>query len=261
MKEVVDDVIALRAPDPGGLQRMMTLSFGVHIGVLLLLFLLPRDWITRAREQPILITVNLGGSIGEKSGGETQVGGKPVEEVAPPPKRPEPPRPIPEQKEVMSVPPKTPPKPAPSKPAETAPAPAPPAARPPATGAQVTPGTARAETGTTGQGTGLTSGGGFGGPAVATDSAFCCPEYLGIVQRLIDVNWKQRVQSESGATRIKFEIYRNGTVSRPEVEQSSGLPMLDIASRAAISGLKLPPLPPEYKEDKLIVHITFTYKR
>ena len=56
-------------------------------------------------------------------------------------------------------------------------------------------------------------------------------------------------------------INRDGSFSRPEVEQSSGSALLDIFSRDAFNGLRLPPLPKAYSEDKLTIHLKFPYVR
>jgi TonB family protein len=258
MQEVIDDVIALRRPDPGGLSRAISVSFGVHVGVLLVLFLLPRDWIVGRQAAPILMTISLGGSTGDRSGGLNQVGGRQVDEVAPPPKRPEPIRPVarPDPERVstaVKAPPKTAAPPDASSAARAA-------TRTPATGKEVTKGVALAETGATGQGTGLTFGGGAGGASATLDSDFCCREYVEEMLRRIRANWKN-VQPENGTTVIKFRVLRDGTISAPEVERSSGSAMLDLASRAAFSGLRLPPLPEQYKEDTLTIHLTFPYQR
>lgn len=259
MKEIIDDVIALRRPDPDGLSRAISGSVAVHVGILLILFLVPREWLVGRQAPPILMTISLGGSTGDRSGGMNQVGGRQVDQVAPPPKRPEPIRPVARpDPEAVVAPTKAPPKKA-TPPTETAPA-ARAATRTPATGAAITKGVALAETGTTGQGTGLTFGGGSGGASATLDSDFCCREYIEEMLRRIRANWKN-VQPESGTTVIRFEIRRDGTITAPEVERSSGSTMLDLASRSAFSGLRLLPLPDQYKEDKLTIHLTFPYQR
>jgi TonB family protein len=132
--------------------------------------------------------------------------------------------------------------------------------RPPTTGAQVTRGTAAADVGATGQGTGLTIGGGAGGASVTVDADFCCKEYIEELLRRIRAQWKN-VQDEAGTTVMVFEIGRDGSYTGLKVEKSSGSTMLDIASRAAFTNLKLPPLPDQYKEPTLKIHLAFPYQR
>jgi len=259
MHEAVDDVIQRRRIDPGGLGRIMSASMAIHVVTVVVLLALPKAWLSREQPKPILMTISLGGSLGERSGGMVAAGARPVEQVAPPPKRPAPIPPATSQKpNVTAMPAKAPPKVAP-KAAETSAA-ASPVIRAPTTGAQITRGTAVADTGATGQGTGLTFGGGAGGASITLDSEFCCKEWADEVARRISANWK-RVQPETGMTTVMFEILRDGTFTTPVVEKSSGSVLLDVASKAAFDRLKLPGLPKEYTEDRLKIHLTFPYVR
>ncbi len=93
------------------------------------------------------------------------------------------------------------------------------------------------------------------------DVDFCCKDYLSEVVRRIEEKWQPyRMQPESGTTIIVFEILKDGTFTKPEYEKRSSIP-LDIASMAAFQGVRLPPLPPEYREDRLRVHLSFPYVR
>lgn len=59
-----------------------------------------------------------------------------------------------------------------------------------------------------------------------------------------------------------FTILRDGTVADIAVEKSSGNQTLDfIATRALRLTQKVPPLPPEYTNPTLRVHLTFEYQR
>lgn len=259
MHEAVDDVIQRRRVDPGGLGRIMSASVALHVATVLVVFALPKAWLTREQPKPLLMTISLGGSLGERSGGMVAAGARPVEQVAPPPKRPEPIPPATSRKpSAMAMPAKTPPKARP-KAAEPNTAPSP-MARPPTTGTQITRGTAVADTGATGQGTGLTFGGGAGGATVTLESDFCCKEYIEEMLRRIREKWNS-VQPVSGQTTLVFEIRKDGTFTKPDVEKSSGWPPLDIASKAAFDKLVLPPLPKEYAESTLKIHLTFPYVR
>ena len=259
MQESIDPVLAMCRSDPDGLRRTMSVSFAIHVGVVFVALVLPRGWFVKETPKPMLMTISLGGSLGEKSGGMTQAGARPVEQVAPPPKRPAPvPAATPPKPAAITVKPKTPSKEPPKAAAASTAATAVP--RPPTTGAQVTRGTAAADTGATGQGTGLAIGGGAGGASVTLDSDFCCKEYIEELLRRIRERW-QNVQPETGTTVMVFEIKRDGSITRPDVEKSSGSTMLDIASRAALTNLKLPPLPEQYKEPTLKIHLAFPYTR
>lgn len=243
-----------------GLRRTMTISLGVHVSIVLILFLLPRDWLARNKPEPILISLALG-SPGEKTSGMTSAGAQPIEQVAPPPKRPAPlPVVTPPKTEAIAVPTKPPTK-TPPKPADTPPVPNQ-AVRPPTTGAVVAPGTAAAATRATGMGQGLTITGGAGGATAKIDENFCCQEYLQEQLRRIQDIWNRSRfnQPETGETTLVFEIRRDGTFTKPQVEKSGGL-LLDLASQAAFIGLQLQPLPERYTGATLKIHLTFPYVR
>lgn len=241
-----------------GLQRMMLVSFGVHIGVVAALFVLPHDWFVREKPLQIPMTLSMG-TPGEKTGGQTPIGGRAIQEVAPPP-----PRPTPQQ---VATPPKTSAIAVPDKPVTkpqnrpTDPQPTQLPDRPPVTGAKVTPGSSVAATGATGQSTGLSVGGGAGGATAVLAADFCCKAYAEEVLRRIKVNWQPHLQQETGETIIVFEIRRDGTFTKPVVEKSSGSVMLDLASQAPFSNLRLLPLPEEYTGATLKIHLVFPYKR
>jgi outer membrane biosynthesis protein TonB len=257
MHEPVDDIVQRRRADPQGLGRAMSASVAVHVGAVLVMFLVPPDWYTTAKAEPILMTISLGGSPGEKTSGMIAAGARPVEEVAKQPKRPEP------------IPPAPPPKTAPiavaTKPPVKPPAKTDPSAgavtRPPTTGTEVTKGTAVAETRSTTQGTGLQVGGGGAGDAqIKVDTSFCCPDYLSDVLQRIQRVW-DRNQPVSGENTVVFVIRRDGTVSGLEMEKPSGNVMLDIASMDVFKRLVLARLPAEYTAESLKVHLKFPYVR
>ena len=129
-----------RAPD--NLGRMVWVSLGIHLLFVTVLFVLPREWFVEREPDVMKITIALGGGAEKTAGGQTSVGSRAIQEVAPPPKRPPP------------VLPATPPKTAAAatvKPAAKPYAPplpdSPPNPRPPTTGAKVTPGSSAAEIG------------------------------------------------------------------------------------------------------------------
>ena len=62
------------------------------------------------------------------------------------------------------------------------------------------------------------------------------------------------------AATVRFVVERSGQITQAEVEQSSGVPILDRASlRAVLLADPLPPLPNSYPRDQVGVHLRFTY--
>ena len=242
---------------PDGLSRMVWMSLGIHLLLAFALFVLPRAWFTKTEPDVMKITIALGGGAEKTAGGQTSVGSRPIQEVAPPPKRPAP------------VLPATPPKTAAAatvKPAAKRYIPTlpdtPAVQRPPTTGAKVSTGTSKAETRVTDSSdTGLSFTAGAGG-AQFLDNNFCCPEWADELRRRILAVWDQN-QPESGTTEIVFEVRKDGTFSAPEVVKSSGHLFLDLASKAPFNKdkLRLMPLPSKYPGETLRVRLAFEYKR
>jgi outer membrane biosynthesis protein TonB len=134
--------------------------------------------------------------------------------------------------------------------------------RPPTTGAKVTPGTSPAETRVVGSNdTGLSFASGGGG-VQGLDDNFCCPEWADELRRRILANWDQN-QGQAGTTEIVFVIKRDGSFSAPEVAKSSGIVLLDVASKAVFdpTRLRLQALPAKYPGETLRVRLAFEYKR
>jgi len=239
-----------------GLRRTMMMSLAVHVTVVAVLFVMPRSWLVREKPLTIPVTLQMG-SPGEKTGGLNPAGAQPIQQVAPPPPRPAPLPVVTSPKtEAIAVPTKPPPKALP-RPADTPPDKTTP--KPPTTGAVVTPGTAAAATGSTGQ-SGISVGGGAGGTTAVLDANFCCMEYAKEVLRRIEARWPKN-QQEIGETTVMFEIRRDGSFTKPVVEKSSGSTMLDLASQAAFVDLRLQPLPEQYIGQTLKIHLVFPYKR
>jgi len=255
MHEDVDDVIARRRVDPAGLNRALSASMAIHFGIVLALLVIPKDFWAREQSKLPIMTISLSGSGGERSGGMVSAGARPVEQVAPPPKRSEP------------IPPATPPKASSVNLSAKAPVKTPvptstpsPATRTPTTGAQTRPGTAAAETGAVSQNTGLTFGGkAAGDTAVSLETNFCCPDYIQELIRRIGVNWP-RQQPEVGTVIVVFEVLKDGTFTPPKIETSGGV-ILDAASLKTFQLLHLQPLPKEYPGERLKIHLTFPYVR
>ncbi len=244
-----------RAPD--NLGRMVWVSLAVHVLLLTMLFVLPREWFVEREPDVMKITIALGGGAEQTAGGKTSAGSRAIQEVAPPPKRPAPILP--------ATPPKTAAAASAVKPAKPYAPPMPDSApnpRPPTTGAKISPGTSPAETRVIASNAdGLSFASGAGG-VQSLDNNFCCPDWAEELRRRILANWDQN-QLEAGVTEIVFEVRRDGSFSAPEVAKSSGNVQLDAASRAVFNKdrLRLQPLPSKYPGDTLRVRLAFEYKR
>ena len=117
------------------------------------------------------------------------------------------------------------------------------------------------DTGAKGAGFGLSSGGGQGTGAQLDVGNFCCPEYLVTMQQLIRRNWNEK-QTSGGEVIVKFTIQRTGMISDIVLERSSGFAALDLESQRALSLTRqLPPLPAQFPDSTLTVHLSFQYQR
>lgn len=90
--------------------------------------------------------------------------------------------------------------------------------------------------------------------------------YVQVIQRKVSENWlKYEVDPRiTGAQRvyITFDIARDGHPFNVQVEQSSGVPSLDISAVRALQRIDtFGPLPPDYSGNKLSVEYWFDYKR
>jgi TonB family protein len=266
LQEAVSDILVDRAREADTITRMMVLSGLGHAVLIATLVLMPADWRSGsipAEATPMMIT--LSGGTGPDAGGRTPIAGRAVQEVAPPDVKPRPEAPPAPKPPEMVMPepaakpaPKTPPK-ATEKPADKS------SARKPTTGPEVKTGDARVETGGAAiPFGGLTRPSGGGPPAggAYTDYAdFCCPTYLTQMTDLIKRNWNQN-QGASGSVQVKFTIRRDGSLSDVQVEKPSNISLLDLESqRAILKTRQLPPLPREFTESTLTVHLIFEYHR
>ena len=261
----VIDVLRDRTEEPDGLRRMAVLSAIAHGGLIAMVLLAPRGWLTRAVDTPATVmTITLGGSgAGPENGGMTAIGGVPVQAELPPeapPKR-EPIRPPAAKTPVMAIPR------AAAKPVTATPGPvityAPDEARgrTPIRGAEVRPGSAVAETGVRGLGFGLSSGGGPGFGSKLDVEDFCCPEYVAVMIERIRGSWVQQAEV-AGSVMIKFTIERDGRLTQIMLEKSSGYTALDIAAQRAVQVTRqLPALPAAFPNAILPVHLNFQYQR
>jgi TonB family protein len=261
----VSDVLRDRMHEPGGLERMATVSVAAHgLVIALVLFAPGRWWVHSAETPPTVMTIVLGGgAAGPATGGMTSLGGRPVQQIRPPEEEPrrEAVRPPAAKTPDMTIP-------APNaKPSKAAPAPvvkqAPDDARgrTPTRGADTSAGTTTAETGIRGQGFGLSSGGGAGSGSYLDVANFCCPDYIQLIIDRIRGNWSP--QSElPGEAMVKFTIERDGRISSIFIEKSSGYGALDTSAQRALYMTKqLLPLPAAFTNPMLTVHLNFQYSR
>jgi TonB family protein len=261
----VTDVLRDRMLEPGGFERMATVSVLVHGALIAAVILAPARWWTHQVDAPQpFMTISLGGgAAGPQSGGLTPLGDRPIQQATPPeePVRREAPRPPAAKTPEMTLPdPK-------AKLTKATPAPnvkeAPEGARgrTPTRGEQTRTGSTIADTRTRGQGFGLSTGGGPGSGSRLDVANFCCPEYIELMVERIRANWNPRSEF-AGETIVKFTIHRDGTLNDVSVEKGSTYFAHDLASQRAIALTKtLPPLPAAFTNPTLTVHLSFQYSR
>jgi TonB family protein len=266
LHEAVSDILAERVADTDDVSRTVLLSLAAHAALIVGVVLMPASW--RSGGIPVEVTpmmISLQAGTGPDAGGITPIAGRAVQVEAPPDLRPKAVTP-PAQKAPEMVAPVEVARPLPKPPlkaidkaAEKS------SARKPTSGAEIKAGDARADTG----GApipfgGLTkpSGGGSTSSSATTDYAnFCCPAYLIQMKDMITKNWTQN-QGASGQVSVKFTIARDGRLSNVLVEKPSNISLLDLESqRAVLKTAQLPPLPREFTESTLTVHLVFEYHR
>ena len=132
--------------------------------------------------------------------------------------------------------------------------------KPTAVETQPSPNVAPAPTKVRGQGFGMSTSGGRGLGGVQVEAVnFCCQEYLEFMVEAIRAKWNGQ-QPVTGSNVMKFTIRRDGTLEQIQVERPSGLPVLDNESQHALQATaKLQPLPNQYPNQTLTVHLRFDY--
>jgi TonB family protein len=261
----VSDILRDRMQEPSGLSRMVSASLLLHGLLAVALLLAPRGFLMRAGDAPrAVMTISLGGGGGgPQNGGMTSIGARAVQQEAPPEpqQKREPVRPPASKTPEMTVPKAN------AKPVKAAAAPtvkqAPDDARgrTPTKGPETRSGNAVAETGARGQGFGLSTSGGAGSGSSLDVADFCCPDYLVVMIERIRSSWVQQAEV-AGAVVVKFTIERDGRITMPSVERSSGYSTLDLnAQRAVVVTRGLPPLPSQFPNPTLTVHLNFQYQR
>jgi protein TonB len=264
--EAVSDVLIDRSREANGISTMVAVSLLAHGMLIAGLVLMPAKWRSTSLPPKVIpMVITLTGGTGPDTGGMTPISGRPVQVEAPPEAKPAPVAPPAPKTPEMVAPeptakplPKTPAKPV-TKPVDKS------TARKANSGPEIKTGDARADTGGAAiPFGGLTrpSGGGAASSGAYTDYAnFCCPTYLTQMTDLIRRNWNAN-QGATGEVLMKFTIQRDGTLANAQVEKSSGNPLLDLESQRAMAKTRaLPPLPREFTENTLTVHLTFDYHR
>jgi protein TonB len=90
--------------------------------------------------------------------------------------------------------------------------------------------------------------------------------YVQAVQRRVSENWlKYEIDpniAQANRVYLTFDIDREGSPKNVQIEQSSGVPSLDVSAVRAIQRIDtFGPLPPEYAGNKVSVEFWFDYKR
>ena len=90
---------------------------------------------------------------------------------------------------------------------------------------------------------------------------FCCPEYITEMVDRVKRSWIER-QGLVGVTTMVFTIRRDGTIVDIRREKSSGFEVLDSQpERALVLTRSLAPLPAQFPNQTLTVHMEFDYQR
>jgi len=101
---------------------------------------------------------------------------------------------------------------------------------------------------------------GENGTPVTTDSAnFPYPWYITQVREALWGAWTEKMPS-GGSLRCtaRFTINRNGSIKGVSVEKSSGNRLFDSAAESSVQAASpFPPLPDDFYEDRLTVHVEF----
>ena len=108
--------------------------------------------------------------------------------------------------------------------------------------------------------------GGFGVSGGGGDFGTKYAYYVHIIQQKVSENWLRyevdpRI-TNANRVYISFDIGRDGHPSNAHVEQSSGVPSLDISATRALQRIDtFGPLPSDYAGSKISVEFWFDYKR
>jgi len=251
--DAVSPILVDRAREPQGLRTTVVVSLVVH-GVVALILLFGPPLVPIDTTPHTVMTISLGGATGAKTGGATQMAGATTQKAEPETKPSPAPPPVAKAEMVL---PKTTTKALPPPKATAKILDEKPRALPKA--AQASTGDAKIQTSSTTQGLGLSTKGGVGTGGYLDVQNFCCPEYLTTMIQLIQRNWNSQ-QDVAGQTLMKFTVMRDGRITSVQTERSSGYFALDQgAQRALLSTRQLPPLPAQFPDQSLTVHLNFQY--
>jgi TonB family protein len=102
------------------------------------------------------------------------------------------------------------------------------------------------------------SGVSFGASVTSFDADFPFTYYVEQLLSLIGANWFKPESAEGTTCVVSFRILRTGQVTDVKVDSSSGVSYYDrAAARSVYAANPLPPLPPDYRNDSLGVHLKF----
>ena len=258
--DAVTEVLLDRTGEADKLTRLVIVSLAAHAAILAALAVAPALR-SAAPDNAHVMTIAIAGPEGPIQG-RNAMAGREVQQA------------VPETAKPRAVTPPAPPKPEMVEPIKAA-KPVPKAVskpepkkeeplrgRTPSQGAEVKPGDARADT----QGApikfgGLATGGGGMNSAYTDYADFCCPEYVNQMVARIRSTWDQYADSTAVVV-VRFTIARDGTILDPIVEKTSANQTLDFAARrAVIIAKQLPPLPAQFPNPTLTVHLAFQYQR
>lgn len=95
--------------------------------------------------------------------------------------------------------------------------------------------------------------------SVNTDSDFPYPYYITEVREILWDHWQKIMPINSNLKcTVRFKIRHNGSFYDTKIEKSSGNRMFDQAAISAVESAKsFPPLPENFFEDYLTVHVEF----
>jgi TonB family protein len=119
-------------------------------------------------------------------------------------------------------------------------------------------------TGKAAEGRGNSTMQGAGGSGIVGDAGqnFPFPWYLKQIADELNKHWKPGQDfQEDMLCQVQFVIHRDGDMSDMRVEKPSGDSTFDQMAQRAVVYSKLPPLPGEYPEDTLRVHMKFVGKQ
>ena len=262
MREAASQVLLDRAGEADGLRRTLAVSLVAHLAAIVAVIAAPGTLLdTAEEEEPVSMSIRLGGPDGPGEGGLTPLGGRPIQEVIPlmEARRPQWIQPPADTAPEVVVPVEDAPRVEPESEVETAPDEA--RGRQLTRGPQLQDGNAMSDTGAEGIGVGLSAGGLGGSGSELNLSDFCCPEYLSTMVSLIRERWDSN-QETAGAAVVRFTVRRDGRIDAVGVDRSSGYIALDQSARRAILLTReLPPLPSLFTEESLTVRLTFEYRR